>query len=245
MKRTALALAAAFLGTGCIMTDDHCDVRDVTVYWSGFDGPGAAAIDRSCAGAGVTYVDLFLDGRQVWGDVGDGHFRCDAYGVTILDVPAGSRLTTEGLAADGRTILYRDDRALSTSCGSFSVTVAPAAGFADLAYVFSSGGVPLGSQQCSGPYLWLSVFDHVTGAQAVLADADFQPTAYACVGQGTPLSFALPVGSYTLQWMEERGPASGYTLESADCTDRPIPVAARAATTVPVSLDVNATAACP
>lgn len=244
MKRTALILAAAFLGTGCIVTDDdHCDERDVTVLWSGFAGPNAGDIDMSCETAGAQYVDLFLDGAQVVGPLTDGHFACGDYGVTIVGIGGGSPiLTTEGVAADGATILYRDERPVTASCGSTSVTVEPASGWVDLQYQFYSNGSLLDPQVCTGAWLWLSIRDDVAGRVTVLSDFDFEPNAISC---GGPLSLWLPTGPHTLQWMEERGTqAQGYPLRSSDCTDRAFTVPARSTAPVPVDLERSNPAVC-
>jgi hypothetical protein len=236
MRRLALTLAAAVLGTGCVVTADQtCDFRNVTVTWSGFDGPDAF-INQSCAAAGVGYVDLFLSGQVV------GRFNCGDYGATITGVQTGSyTLTAEGISPNGSTILFRDDVSLSASgCGDFAVPVRPAAGTVDLQYLFYQGGVPLASQVCApGSFLWLSIFDLAANQVAVLSDAGATANLYAC---GGAFALALPAGSYTLDWMEERGPTG--LLESADCTHRNFNVAANASTPVPVNLALDAPGAC-
>jgi hypothetical protein len=200
-------------------------------------------VDMSCGTAGVWYVDLFLDGAQVVGPLADGHFPCGDYGVTIVGVGGGSPiLTTEGVASDGQTIFYRDERRLGSSCGDASLVVEPASGWVDLGYQFFSGGALLDPQQCTGAWLWLSILDDVAGRVTVLSDSDFAPNAYSC---GGPFSLALPTGLHTLQWMEERGTAAqSYALRSADCTDRGFTVPPRGAVGVPVNLERTAAAAC-
>jgi hypothetical protein len=239
MRRLALSLLAAVAATGCVGTSDTCDVRNVTVTWNdGFDGPDAAFIGRLCPGAGVGYVDLFLDGQYV------GRWNCGDYGATITGVQTGSyTLTAEGISGNGSTILYRQDVAVNVSgCGDFAIAVVPGAGTVNLQYAFFQNGamLPPAQQVCApSSFLWLSIFDVIANQGAVLSDAGSNPNAYTC---GGTFQLALPEGNYTLDWMEERGP--GGSLESADCSLRPFTLAARATTPVPVDLAIDALAAC-
>ena len=240
MKRLALILAAAVLGTGCIFVDDGCNTRDVDVTWSGFTGP-AEGSNVACGTAGVAYVDVFLDGAQVIGPVSgpvaDGHFNCNDYGATVRGVEGGSYvLTVEGL--DGNeNILFRDERTLSASgCGALQVATLPAAADVTLAYQFYDGPTLLTGAACAGPQLWLSIFDETANLAGVVL-ANSAATAFTC-GDLPPLELAL--GTYSLRWMEER--SAGGAVESADCTNRTFSVAGD--TSVPVHLDVNATGSC-
>lgn len=247
MKRLALLVAAAasLAGTGC-GSGNNCGTHDVDVTWnSGFDGPDAAA-GRQCAAAGVSYVDVYMDGGQVVGPLANGHFPCGDYGVTVSGVPSGSRrVIVEGIGPDGSSILYRDDRTVPVGgCGITTIATAPAAGFVTFQYQFYDGATPLppAGQVCApGSYLWLSVVDQTANQVAVLSDVGSAPTAYSC---GGPFTLSLPLGSFLLQWMEERGPATSYVLESADCTDRSFIIEAAATTPVPVYLNVTAPSVC-
>lgn len=245
MKRLALLLAAAVLGTGCIVMNDTCESTEVDVSWgAGFDGPDAVA-GRGCAAAGVSYVDVYVDDQPVPGPLAGGHFPCGDLGVTVTGVPRGARrLTVEGVGPDGSTILYRDDRTFTAGgCGVFSVGTAPAAGYVSLEYLFSNDTTPLPPDQqvCAGSFLWLSIYDRTARQPAVLTDRSSNPTAYSC---GGPFALALPSGPYVFQWMEERGPATAYALESSDCADREFTIDPARTTAVPVNLDVTAPAAC-
>jgi hypothetical protein len=207
------------------------------VTWSGFTGP-AEGSNVACGTAGVAWVDVFLDGAQVIGPVPGGHFDCYDYGVTVRGVEGGSSvLTVEGLASDGY-ILFRDERNLSASgCGDLHVATSPAAADVSLAYQFYDGPTLLTGVACAGTQLWLSIFDETANLAGVVL-ANSAATAFTC-GALPPLELAL--GTYSLRWMEER--SAGGAVESADCTNRTFSVPGD--TTVPVRLDVNATASCP
>ena len=243
MKPLVLALATTLVGSGCYQPP-LCTTRNLQVDWShGFDGPGALSA-QSCGAAGVSFVDIFVNNQKVIGPVGNGHFACGDLAEIIGGITDGAtQVTTEGLAVDGSTILYRDVQSFTASgCNDFLVTTAPAAGDVNFAYQFYAGTtlLPPAGQVCAGPYLWLSVFDRSVGAVTVLADAASNPQAYACGGTFT---ISLPLGDYDLRWMEEHGASPGYALLSEDCTDRPFTVASEATTQVPVALDTLATAA--
>src|SRR6185369_10013575 len=63
MNRLALALAAAILGTGCIVVDDDHPAdctRTVTVDWSFENADGGQTSD--CTTAGVSALDVFVNG---------------------------------------------------------------------------------------------------------------------------------------------------------------------------------------
>jgi hypothetical protein len=246
MKPLVLALATALVGSGCYQPP-VCTTRNVQVDWSqGFSGPGAAS-GQSCSAAGVTYVDIFINGQKVVGPVGNGHFACGDLAEIVGGLTDGAtQVTTEGLAADGSTILYRDVQSFTASgCNDFLVTAAPAAGTVSFAYQFYSGPnlLPSSQQVCAGPYLWLSVYDRAAGAITVLSDLASNPTAYACDTASLALQLALPIGDYDLRWMEEHGASPGWALLSEDCTDRPFTVASETSTNVPVALDTVATSA--
>ena len=223
MNRLALALALAttLAGSGCYVAPD-CGTRNVSVSWSpGFDGP-ASQIGQTCASAGVTWVDLFIDGVQVVGPLA-GHFDCLDYGEPVAAVPNGNHvLTVEGIASDG-AVTFRDEFSFGASgCNDIALPAAvPAAGFVDLNYQFFTNGTPI-APVCAGSWLWLSIFDLSTVRHDILSDLTSNPTAYSC---GGALTLAVPAGPYQFRWMEERGAGPGYTLESAYCAPQSFTVA--------------------
>lgn len=240
-------VAVASLGTGCIVSDT-CDVRTVAVRWPDFHRADGQIVD--CAGAGVSYVNVWMDGFQVLDDVGNGNFPCTLGGLDVFQVFSGPHSwTVEGTDSSGR-ILSRDwFNTSGNGCDALVQPTRPAQGRVDLRYQFTSGGAPLANQACVGDFLWLSIYDATANNLAVLSDLGSFPQAYTCGGD---FVLNLPAGPYTLDWMEEAGPAPGYALDAADCTDRAFTVFPGNpndgndgfGTPVPVSLARDATAEC-
>ncbi len=191
MKRLALAIAATVLGSGCIVTSDHCD-RTITTdwaftYWSDA-GAGAWVMNAGCASAGVSTVDVWMNGQFV------DNLPCLSGGITITGVPRGTHtIDVEGLASNG-AILYRDSFSVSAdSCGDHSVPASPAEGFMNVDYTAAGGCT---SSPC---FLWLSVHDDIANQLAV---------AYSASGGATTFQYPndvvlrLAAGTYSLDWMQ-------------------------------------------
>jgi hypothetical protein len=223
MKRLVLLAAVATLGSGCIVHD--CDTPSITVEWSSFVGGDGLA--RACVDAGVSYVDIYLDGAFV------DSWNCTDGGAVITSVPSGThRLTVEGVESAGR-IAYRDDFDVNAaSCGDHLVQAQPAEGWVDVNYAFQGGGSCVGTVQ-NPSYMWFSVFDTV--ANLVVAEVSektplVDETQYWCgVYANDPnpslaahaLFIPLPAGTYTMRWIEEHtSPFSGlnYGVVGANCT---------------------------
>ena len=210
MRRLALLLAASLLGTGCIVSDSTpvappCYASTITVRWPSFLLANGG-VTTSCGTAGVTYVDVFLNDQTVQ----QGGFGCDARGVTITTPPAGSsRITVEGVASDGATILLRDELTVApAACGDVVVDAQPAEGTLELDYAFT----PVNVCTAGGSYMWFSVYDQIAGLVTAVADETANATRYVC---GDPIRFPMPAGPYTLQRMEEVVPSAGTYLPSA------------------------------
>jgi hypothetical protein len=211
MKRLAFALAAAVLGTACGPSTPPCNAGSISVSWSGFYGPTAAAGDqnKACGPAGVSYVDLWLDGGYV------ARWPCGDYAAGISAVALGTHdLVTEGIAPDGSTIVYRDERSVAVSaCGNFAVGVSPAAGSVDLHYAFQSGTTCASASS----YMWFTLYDTV--AQAVdpaTIDASSSLSAkqsFAC-GPTDPV-VTLPTGRYQLTSIQEMVMSAGPVFTQA------------------------------
>ncbi len=203
MKRLALVLAAAVLGTGCFV-DDHTTTtcpRTLTLGWDFRTADGAIA-GCSSASATVPYVDVFANDQPV------GSFDCFAYGGTV-SVPGGSSLiTVEGVDGSNR-IVYRDEFTIDASaCGDQAVAARPAEGRVNLDYTAQSAP-PCANGAC---YLWFSVRDDITGLVAATVDAATVPTTFPYPGD---VVFRLPAGPYTVQWMDI---VSGGLSELGSCT---------------------------
>jgi hypothetical protein len=245
MNRLLVLVAFASLGTGCIV-GDTCDVRTVSIGWPSFhraDGNPAGCSTAGVGGVPVTSVDVWMDGMFVTNQ------PCNGGGVNVDLVPAGTHTWTVEGRSDADAIVNRDSFSTSgDGCDTIIQDTQPAQGYVDLQYLFYDGATelpPLEQVCATNSLLWLSIYDQTAVDLAVLVDATHTPQVYTC---GGPFILPLPIGPFTLDWMEERGPQSGgFTLESADCTDRPFTVFAgdgSNGTPVPVNLDIAAPAAC-
>ncbi|BDG04319.1 hypothetical protein [Anaeromyxobacter oryzae] len=232
MRRLALLLAASVLGTGCIVTNDTCNSRTVSVGWPSFLLANGVET-TSCSAAGVRFVDVFMDDAPV------GEFDCTQGGVSVLDVPSGShRFTVEGLDP-AKTILLRDEPTVSGSgCGEQFVNSRPAEGTVTLDYTFT----PTNVCTAGGSYIWFSMFDQIANTVAAVADETANTTAYVC---GTPISFPMPVGPFTLQRVEEVVPSAGaYVPTATNCTATSFSVNAATESVLAVAL-VDGNTFCP
>jgi hypothetical protein len=227
MKRLALLLAAAVLGTGCYTTNT-CDTRDLTLTWSGFDGP-AAGVNQACGAVGITSVDVFLDGQPVT------TVPCTDYGVIIANVRSGAQLlTVEGIDGSG-AIRFRDEASINPSgCGNFSLGVRPAAGTVNLNYGFQSGSTCASASS----FMWFSVLDTIANQTAAVVDS-LSPLAdkrsFAC---GPDVLISLPQGSYQLDFMQEvvESPSLVFTEAARACVKPGFNVASRTETNTPITL---------
>jgi hypothetical protein len=216
MKPLVLALATALVGTGCYQPP-VCTTRNIQVDWShGFDGPSAVT-GQPCGTAGVSFIDIFVNNQQVIGPLGNGHFACGDLAEIIGGVTDGAtQVTTEGLAVDGSTILYRDVQSFTASgCNDFLVATAPAAGSVDLSYAFQSGSTCASATS----YMWFTIFDvaaNIIDPSSVGATSS-NPRQFPC--GPTPPVLSLPVGSYNLTGMTEEveSPATVFTQAAYLC----------------------------
>lgn len=238
MRRLALLLAASFMGTGCIVSNDHttgtCYPSTITVRWPSFL-LASGGVTPSCGTAGVTYVDVYLDDQPVQRGI-----PCNTGGLTITNPAAGSsRVTVEGMAADGTTILLRDEPVVAAAaCGDVIVDAQPAEGTLQLAYTFT----PVNVCTSGGSYIWFSVYDQIAGVVTAVADETANTTAYVC---GDTIAFAMPVGAYTLRRIEEVVPSGGTYLASAtNCSPTSFSVAGGTQSVVDVAL-ADSTTLCP
>lgn len=228
MKRLALVLAAAasVLGTGCGPAS-HC-ARSATVDWSG-GFLGSDNVVRGCADARVAEVDLFING-----DVNTmARVACTSGAAQAVDLPSGSNvLTIEGVESGGR-IAYRAEVSVTPTCGDQGIAVTPAEGTLALDYAFAPTNVCHAAQPS---FIWTNVHDDVANETA------FQDTATAGVNLcGTPLTYRLPAGAFTLIGVNEYSQSAG--IVGADCTHTPFNIAGGLTTHVPATL-VDSTRAC-
>jgi hypothetical protein len=229
MNRLFILVAASIFGTtGCVVSD-VCDTRTVSVGWPSFqlaDG----TIAHSCAAAGVATVSVYIDDSFVTNQ------PCDAGGVDITDVFAGGHLfTVEPLDAGGNIILRDEFRTHGDGCSTLLFDTQPAGGYVDLEYDFYAGTTPLpaGQDVCvDGSQLWLNITDTIANLDAYRYVSS--GTAPACESTRRTLRLPLPVGTFQLDWMEER---VGSALTASDCVPKTFAVEAVAATVTAVQLD--------
>lgn len=209
MKRLALVLAAtAVLGTGCYV-DGHGGTcgSTVTLQWDFQDWDGAV---RGCTASQrepVDSVDVWVDGNYV------ATFNCFEGSGTIA-LGRGSRLVTvEGISA-GR-IAYRHEFFEDPACGDQLVLVRPAQGTVTVDYAF----IPTNACHTPPTYMALEVQDDIAQQRAFIETAATGPQ---CSTTAAAPEYTLPVGSFTLRWIEEVT-GQGAVL-AADCADRPFSV---------------------
>jgi hypothetical protein len=223
MKRLALVLAAAVLGTGCVVVDDDCAPSSITVSWSflGWDN-----VVRGCGAAGVDWVDVYMNGALV----GNGSPCTDGY-LVITSVPSGTHdFMVEGLEPSGY-IAYRDEFSVQSSgCGGRSVAALPAEGTANLDYTVS-GCI---SSPC---FLWFAVTDTIANVVA----AAVSDTSPAAVKDDFPypndVLIRLAAGTYSLDWMQLV--SSSYTHEAITCSPAAFTVAGAVTTNVGAPLQAT------
>lgn len=232
MNRLAI-LAASLVSSGCVVSD-HCDTRDISVGWPSFELADGTTT-TSCATAGVATVSVYIDGSFVT------NLSCVDGGVDVTGVFAGDhRFTVEGLDSAGNILLRDQFDTRGHGCGSFEVDTQPAEGTVNLVYDFYAGATPLptGQDVCAaGSQLWLNITDTIANLNAYRYVSS--ATAPACESTERTLSLTLPVGTFLLDWMEER---AGSLLTASDCVPKPLSVAAAQATSTAVQLDTLAAA---
>jgi hypothetical protein len=233
MKRLALVLAAV-LASGCVVIDDDdpC-VGTVTLEWDFQLANGAVpagTISQICAVAGVTWVDVLMNGQPVLAD----GFWCTEGGATVIDVPQGSYLfTVEGVDAAG-LIRYRHEFEVDSHCGDQFLATRPAAGLVNLDY-----SLPGGLCTIAGTFMHFDIRDEITGER--IPEQTLSPVACG----PDALVRALPAGLYTLEWMEERATSDpSSAVYRTDCTFRPFEIRGGLWTDVFPAVQ-NASLACP
>jgi hypothetical protein len=204
MKRLAPLLAAALLGTGCYHHHDDCD-PSVTLQWD-FRTADGVVVGCDFGDAHIRFVDVFVD------DVPAVSFDCLAGAGTFV-FPRGSRLfTVEGVDVSGvdasERIIYRDEFTVDGNrCGNQVIATRPAEGRVNVDYSTTFQPPP----NFVG-FIWFSVFDNIAGQVAATIDANVFPETYPYPGDVT---FRLPVGAYTVDFMELR---SAGALVRRACT---------------------------
>ena len=113
----ALLLALAGSAGVAACGGSNCQSGDLAIDWQLRDSYGAS---RSCAGMGVAYIDIYVDGvRQV--DAA----QCSSGGAVITYIPEGSHhVLVDGLDAS-LAIVLTDAFTANTGCGTSSYLSTP------------------------------------------------------------------------------------------------------------------------
>jgi len=205
MKRALLLAAVALFVTGC----GRCDFSTVTVYWT-FQNSGGSGLD--CSQAGVAFIRILIDGQGIGpGPNGtNGELNCDPYGngvegITLTGFTSGTySFEIDGLDSNGDLIFLDTESVSVRRCGNSTLNAVLTAG-SPLNVAYSLGGActaPTGQSPYPTTFIWLHILD-ANGNLAYASDAIGNSTAFPCSAGGTLTIPGLPLGSYTLQGMEE------------------------------------------
>jgi hypothetical protein len=207
MNRRFVLLAASMLATGCV-SSDSCDLHTVFVAWPSFVRATSTGYLTTSSCQDVARVDVFVDDATTPISA-----NCTDDVVVVSLLTGGHRATVEAIGTDGFPLL-RDavSFTITDSCVDQQVNTQPGEGVVTVNYDF-------GGPACvAGSVIWFNVHDDVANVDiAGVNGASGNPARYACNASHLP-AFALPAGSYTLDYMEEAFFTSGaYEVSAAYC----------------------------
>ena len=216
MKPLALAVTALVLGSGCVVSSSSPPAPSCTssittdwtfTYWGGtgwIQGGG-------CGGAGISNVDVYLDGTLVQ------TVACNTGSLSITNVAQGNHtVDVEGIDATTSAIALRDSFGVTAGCTDQLVHAHPAEGWANLDY--GSASATNDSYCKANPcYMWLSVHDNIANQTAAgYSSASGGATTFRYPND---VVFLLPQGNYSLDWMQLV--YSNYTSANKGCAPMP------------------------
>ena len=225
---TAAALSASLALAGCGPPPPPCSSGSLTVDWRLLDPSGAL---RSCSGAGVAFVDIYLDGtRQV--DAAP----CGNGTATLGGLSFGSHpITVEGLDASLQ-IVDREQFSAQTGCGNTRVLANAGEGLLNLDYVFA----PTNACGAGPTYVWFQVTDLIanTVISAITSQSSDADKVIAPCSASSGFTFAVPLGRYQLDWIGEIANPYGSppTLLYQDCTPSTVGVTGPGTFLLPATL---------
>lgn len=204
MKRIALLLAAVGLGSGCVV-ETNCDEGNVDLEWGFVSVSGVDFL--SCndyrLSAPIVDVDVYVDG-VAWAT----YVPCTDYGLTLVDVPTGSRsVMVEGYDTDGY-IVTRDWFTVGVDgCGTDYVYAAPGEGIVEF--------VP-NSCELTTTYLTYELEDQTRTPYVISAIYPTSPgiTTFTCA---SGVGFPVPYGNYALTAIEETN-STASLIYASKCT---------------------------
>ena len=221
-KLAILSVALLPLLGGCVSST--CDYPTATIHWSmqdpnGYPWPVTPSDPLGCVAAGITDVDVYI------GTASPVSFPCSAGGAVIDTsrfAPGTYSTTVEGVYVDPATSLATIyDRAFFnltvSECGNQDYYPVLKEGILEVDYHFA----PVDA--CHGGSMWFALYDETARQDISIIDGNSDPywkSYYGCYStvSGTPLSFPVPYGPYTLRGIQEvvnpltTAPVSVYEL---------------------------------
>jgi hypothetical protein len=192
MRHHLLAVPLLALAAACA---EPCTAPVLTVSWR-FTLPDDTS-DVRCAEAGVSTVDLWLDGVKVAAGT-----PCTQGAASFTGVAAGTHAyTIRGNGADG-SVRYQTWGSLAADgCGETRVTLTPGAGTLRVAYPTSTGLCASEADPATNGYVWFQLLDRTTGLTASTLNAS---TGQLPCALGADAWFEVPVpwGLYRLRWIQ-------------------------------------------
>lgn len=204
MMRIALLLAAVGLAPGCIVETD-CNEGNLDLEWGFVSDTGVSglACNDYRLSAPIVDVDVYVDG-VAWAS----YVPCTDYGLTLIDVPSGSRsLMVEGFDAGGY-IVTRDWFTVGVDgCGTDYVYAAPGEGnielLPDTCEAFTTYLTYELEDQTRAPYVISAIYPGSAGI-----------TTFTCV---SGVGFPVPYGNYALTGIEETN-STASVVYASKCT---------------------------
>jgi hypothetical protein len=199
-KLAFLTVALLPLLGGCVSST--CDYPTTTIQWKlqNYDGS-----QRGCLAASgtldpdIAWVDAYIGtASPVRASCSDGAMVID----TSRFAPGTYPATVEGIGTDGVSIYDRAQFNLTVSeCGNTAYYPVLGESLLNVDYHFSP-------DVCHGGYMWFALYDEVAQGYISVVDVNSAPAwkeYYGCYSTagGTPLAFAVPFGTYTLDWIQE------------------------------------------
>lgn len=194
MRHLLLAVPLLALASACA---EPCTAPVLTVSWR-FTLPDGT-VDVRCPEAGVSTLDLWLDG-----ELAAQGMSCAQGAASFTGLAAGTHtFAIRGNGADGAVRYQTWGQLAADACGETRVTLRPGAGTLRVAYPTSTGLCASAADPATNGYVWYQLLDRTTGLTASIVNASASPVQLPCA-LGSQAWFELPVpwGLYRLRWIQ-------------------------------------------